>query len=125
MLDLQTISLIIALIGMSGGFVWKLSRVETALRHDIVASENTLRKDFGVSKDEIDKKQDIHSHDFGETITAMREKINQVELYAANTYVRRDGFYKVQEQLTTDIKVLGDKIDKRLERMEAKIDSKT
>lgn len=94
--------------------VWKLSRLEVALRSDI-----------SKARDEIEQKQDTHSREFGETVAAMRQKIADVELYAANNYVRRDGFYKVQELLESSIRSLGDKIEKRLERMEEKIDSKT
>lgn len=91
--------------------VWKLSQLEVRLRGDI-----------SKARDEIEMRQDQHSREFGETIAALRQKVADVELYAANNYVRRDGFYKVQEQLTADIKALGLEIKGRLERMEAKID---
>lgn len=92
--------------------VWKLSQLEGSLRTDI-----------GKAKDEIESRQDSNTRQIGETIAALRQKINDVELYSANNYVRREGFYKVQEQLTNDVKSLGEKIEKRLERMEGKIDS--
>lgn len=94
--------------------VWKLSRLELALRADI-----------GKARDEIELRQDGRSHEFGETIAAIRQKVGEVELYAANNYVRRDGFYKVQDSLTNSIQSLGQELKSRLERMEAKIDSKT
>lgn len=113
-MDLQTIALIITLVGLSGGFVWKLTRVERALSDKITDS-----------RDEIERRQEQHSREVGETIAALRQKVNDVELHAANNYVRRDGFYKVQEALTQDIKELGRSLEGRLQRMEAKIDSKT
>ena len=113
-MDIQTITLIVLIAGMAGTFIWKLSRVETALSEKITKS-----------RDEIEIRQDQHIHAVGETIAAIRQKANDIELFAANNYVRRDGFYKVQEKLTEDIKELGRNIDVRLQRMEAKIDSKT
>lgn len=114
LLDIQTISLILTLIGISAGGVWQLSRVEKALRGDIAES-----------RDEVERKQDRHSQEFGETVAAIRQKVADVELYAANNYVRRDGFYKVQEQMTSDIRALGDKIEARFVRLETKLDTKT
>ena len=114
MIDGQTISLILMLIGFSGGLVWKLSRVEKGLGDKIIQS-----------RDEIEKKQDQETHFFGETIGAIRQKINDVELFSANNYVRRDGFYKVQEELRADVRALGDKIEQRFVRLETKIDTKT
>lgn len=114
MIEPQLISLIATLLLMTAGGVWKLSRVESALRKDITDS-----------RDEIEEKQRQHSREFGETVAAIRQKVADVELYGANNYVRREGFYKVQEALTADIKAMGDKIELRLSRMETKIDSKT
>lgn len=114
MLDIQTISLILTLIGMSAGGVWQLSRVESALRKDITHA-----------RDEIEAKLDQEVRHFGETIAAIRQKVADVELYAANNYVRRDGFYKVQEEIKAELAKVVEKLEKRLERMEVKIDSKT
>lgn len=113
-LDIQTIALIVTLISYAAGIVWKLSLVEKALRSDI-----------NKARDEIEEKQQQSVHDFGETIAAIRQKLSDVELYAANNYVRRDGFYKVQEMLTSDIRALGDKIEARFVRLETKLDTKT
>lgn len=114
MLDAQTTALVVTLLGMTAGGVWKLSRVESA-----------LRKDINDSKEEVEGKQTQHSREFGETVAAIRQKVADVELYTANNYVRRDGFYKVQEQMTTDIRALGDKIEARFVRLETKLDTKT
>jgi hypothetical protein len=113
MLDIHTISLILALVAMSAGGVWQLSRVETALRKDITRA-----------RDEIEAKQDQELRHFAETAAAIRQKVHEVELWTANTFLRRDSFYKAQEDLKAEMKALGDKIDARLERMEEKIDRK-
>lgn len=105
---------ILNFVGTIVAGVWKLSRLEIALRGDIEKA-----------RDEIEVRQDTKTHEFGETIAAIRQKVADVELYAANNYVRRDGFYKVQENLEGSIRALGDELKSRLERMEVKIDSKT
>jgi (p)ppGpp synthase/HD superfamily hydrolase len=105
-IDLQTIALIVTLVSMAGGGVWKLSRVEAALRKDI----NDARED-------IESKQERQSREFGETVAAIRQKVHDVEMYAANNYVRLDGFYKVRDELREDIRELGVQLNKRLDKM--------
>lgn len=111
MLDIHTISLIVTLVAMAAGGVWKLSRVEAALRTDIKQS-----------RDEVEQKQDRVSREFGETVTAIRQKLHDVELWTANTFLRRDSFDRAQEDIKAEMKALGDKLEARLERMEEKID---
>ncbi|MGE3150338.1 MAG: hypothetical protein AB7K04_14870 [Pseudorhodoplanes sp.] len=111
--DIQTLSLILTLMGLAAGGVWKLSRVEAALRADI-----------NQSRDEIERKQERATREFGESAAAIRQKVHEVELWAANTFVRRDSFDKAQEDLKKEMKTIGDKLEARLERMEEKIDRK-
>lgn len=114
MMDMQTVALIATLVTMAAGGTWKLSRVETALRKDITDSKN-----------ETEEKQGRISREFGETIAALRQHLNNFQLEVADKYVRRDGFYKVRDELASDINRLGDKLEARLARMETKLDSKT
>lgn len=71
------------------------------------------------------KELDEHTKLFGETIRAMREHIHNIQLEtlkhqatAAETYMRRDSYYKASEDLKRDVNSAFDKIDRRLERME-------
>lgn len=115
-MDVQTftlvISLILSLITVAAGGVWKLSRVEQALREAITQS-----------RDEVEQKNEKHIHDVGESLQAIRQKMSELELDMSKNYVRRDGYYKERAELSADIKELGDRIEKRLDRMEAKIDT--
>lgn len=113
-IDAQTAALIITLVGMTAGGIWKLSRVEAA-----------LRKDINDAKQEVEARQDVKSRETGETIAAIRQHVTNFQLEVADKYVRRDGFYKVRDELAADINRLGDKLEARLARMEEKLDSKT
>lgn len=104
---------VVNLLVLVVGGTWRLSRMEVALREEI-----------SKSRAEVEERHDRISREFGETIAAIREKIREVELFCRDTFVRRDGFYKVRDELALDIKTLGEKIEARLERMESKIDSK-
>jgi hypothetical protein len=61
------------------------------------------------------------THDFGETINAIRQKVNEVELFASNHYVRREGIIQLSDSITA----LRSEIRADLLRMEQKIDQKT
>ncbi len=61
------------------------------------------------------------THDFGETISALKQKINDVELFGSNHYVRREGIIQLADTITA----LRSEIRADLLRMEQKIDQKT
>jgi hypothetical protein len=61
------------------------------------------------------------THDFGETISALKQKINDVELFGSNHYVRREGIMQLADTITA----LRSEIRADLLRMEQKIDQKT
>lgn len=100
------------LVTIIGG-IWKLSQMEISLRGAIDASGK-----------EIDERIDQQARQFGETASALRAKITEVEIWARDNFVRRDSFYKVTGDLSADIKDMGKDITARLDRMEGKIDEK-
>ena len=116
-MDVQTFvvvsTFVVTLLAFAGGIVWKLSRVETSLRADIVQA-----------RDEVEARSDKSIHDVGEAMQAIRQKVTDVELDMLKNYIRRDGYYKERAELSSDIKDLGDRIEKRLDKMEAKIGEK-
>ena len=122
---IELASLVFVLVFNAGAGIWKLSRVEIALRQAIQESRN-----------ETDDRIERQGREFGETARAALEhirkveadgleKVREVELFIRDTFMRRDSFYQVQTSMEASMKALWDAIDKRLERMEAKIDSKT
>lgn len=96
------------------GVAWRLSRIETNLMVAIADERKEIDAEFDRARKEA-----------GEMGHALREKIREVELFARDTFMRRDSFYKVQEEIKAEMKALGDKLEARLERMEDKLDSKT
>lgn len=96
------------------GGTWALSQLKASMIQALTAHQKEVDEEFAVVRREM-----------GEMGSALRQKINEVELFGRDVYVRREGFYKVKDELSDAIKDLGDKIDARLDRMETKIDSKT
>lgn len=124
MFDVPTVTLVLTLVVMSAGGVWQLSRVETSLRKDITRSRDEIEVHYGQEVQRLEAKQEQDVRNFCVTIAAIRQKGHEIELFAANTFMRRESFYKMQEELKAYIKAIGDKIDQRLDRMEEKIDGK-
>lgn len=95
------------------GGVWKLSKLESALISKI---EETRR--------EIDDRLDVQIREFGETASALRQKIHEVEIWVRDNFIRRDGFFKVRDEETDAIKEVRDELKDDLRRLEQKIDDK-
>lgn len=59
---------------------------------------------------------------FGETLLALRQKINDVELKTSETYVRRDSWHQAVNQLHSQLSAIEKANDERAIRLEHKID---
>ncbi len=103
-LALQTLGLIIA-------GVKKLSAIEEDIRSQI----SSIKFDNYNQMTEAVR-------NIGETFTAMRQKITEVELYVRDNYVAKDTLHQIILGLGSDIRELGGRIEKRMERIEEKLD---
>lgn len=114
-LILQTIALIV-------GGIWALSRTEQAIRQQI--ADHKL---------ENEERANATMRAIGETFTAMRQKvadveialgkrITEIELYVRDTFLQKESFRVVISEIMNDMKNLGDRIENRLLRMENKLD---
>ena len=70
-------------------------------------------------------KHDTSEGNVGTALQAIKDTSHKMQLEAmefralsAETYMRRDSYYKAMGELKTDVNVAFEKIDKRLERME-------
>jgi hypothetical protein len=93
------------------GATWGLAKVRAAISEEI--DGHRLR---------IDGELDNLGRSFGETATALREKIREVELFTRDTFMRRDDFSTFRDQLFADLKEMRAELIGRLDRMEIKMD---
>ncbi len=111
---------------------WKLAQIEA----DIVKLISDHGKEDLIEFANIRNEIDATARSFGETIQALRQKTNDVELDSARLYVRRDGFHdsirqltdglaSIRGEVTGNITALRHELREDLKRMESKIDSKT
>jgi hypothetical protein len=97
------------------GGSWKLSGKLSDM-------ETGLRKAIKESRDEIEERQDRATHDFGETISAIREKVREVELYVRDKYIEKNDFIIQMQRHNELIQLNFQNIAARLDRMEKKMD---
>jgi hypothetical protein len=115
MAGIGAVGLVVQIIVLAAGGAWKLSRVEKSL---LEAFGSALK----VHRDEVDAETDRLRRDFAETVTALRQKITEIELYARDTFVRRESFYEVTKGLADALRTLGDKLEARMDRFDSKLD---
>lgn len=121
-MDPATIAAVIAAMALVMNVITNFLGGSWKLGQRLTDMETGLRKAISEAKLEIEVRQEDLRRELGETVAAVRQKIHDVELFAANNYVRRESFYQVKAELSSEIKVLGDRIDARMERFEKKID---
>lgn len=106
------LNVVVALVGMT----WGLGRIRDS-------TQTAIHKEIIQIREKIDLDVDAMGRNIAEGMTAIREKIREVELFGRDTYMRRDSFYKTMELLSNDIKTQFHQLHNRLERMENKLDA--
>lgn len=117
-LDPQWLTIVLGIIGflinivvLAVGFTWKITRVEGSMRQDMAAFRDEL-------KSEIARESRL----IGEAMQGLRQKVNDVELEAAQTFVRRDSWHQAMNNLQAQMQAQDKADDERALRMETKID---
>ena len=110
---LATLVLSFVMSAISG--TWILGKSRNKLTEKIDEARLELER-------KIDHETDQAVHDFGETVSAIRAKINEMELWNRDNFVNKTTFNVVLTQLRSDSERLEDKIDARFDRLEAKLD---
>jgi hypothetical protein len=115
-------ALIVQTIALIVGGIWALSR-----------TEQNIRQQIADHKLENEERTNAFMRTIGETFTAMRQKIadvdaalgkriTDIELYVRDTFLQKESFRAVISEIMNDMKNLGDRIENRLLRMENKLD---
>lgn len=124
-MDNGTIAVIVAALALIFNISLTLYSGGWNLSNKMADMEARLRVAITAAKTELELRQDATARDNGEGLAALRQKTHEVEIWARDTFVRRDSFLAVIAEVKQGFGVLGDRIENRLERMESKIDGKT
>lgn len=112
-------SLGLAIVVNGVGLVWKVSRVELSIRTD-------LKKDYDdqIAAARAERAEEIETirREFGETVSAIRTKVHELETWSRDEFVRKASFEKAIDRMEKGIERLGTKIEERLDKMAEKIE---
>jgi hypothetical protein len=108
--------LIINLAGALIGGTWVLARSRGKVNEKIDQVGADLER-------RVDGEIDQMTQRFGETVTALREKIRETELWNRDNFVSKSTFSAVIKEMSDNWRRFEDKLDKRLDRIDAKLDN--
>jgi hypothetical protein len=114
--------LIVSILAGFGGIVWTIANMQTSILQRISAERSDLESrisGLSLSAVEIENRT---ANRFGEGLSAIREKINQVELFVRDTYLPIKTYERDQDQKWETIKAMIGVIEKKMEIIEVKID---
>lgn len=108
----------IHIFGGGRGLSDRFGKLEKAIHSEI----SELRKEIG-------EKQSRSETNVGDALNGIRQRMHDLELAAerqrangAETYMRRDSYYKASEELKKDMNAGFDRLERRLDRVDEKID---
>lgn len=88
----------------------------------LAASEQAIQRSLVSSRKELDSHIDGLRREVAETLTAMRQKIQEVELYIRDNYVRRDSFSEVTKRISNEVEAAVGRVELQVAKLENKID---
>jgi len=103
--------LLVTVIGMIITGVWAIGKVREDLKDNDSEIVKAMNEEFLVIRRE-----------FGETVTAMRAKMTEIEFYIRDHYVTRETFDTVLNRLLAEIRTLGERMETNKISLENKID---
>lgn len=108
---LMLLGLLVQAVVLVSSFTWKLASVKEALSADIIEHRDELREAIDAERRVIQ-----------ESLLALRQKINEVELDAARNYVRRESWHQAMNALQESASKSDQVIASRMMTLEQKID---
>lgn len=95
------------------------------LQRTLGAMELRLKEAIADSKREVEDKQRDAAHAVGETVSALKEHVRQVEFHLRDNYIRKDDFMVHMKSNDDLLRLNFDNITQRLERIEKRLDHTT
>lgn len=108
--------LLTAIAGVISG-TWALAKTDRELTEKIDKAKLDIER-------RLDEETDSTVQRFGETVTAIRTKMTDMELWNRDNFVDKSTFGTFQANLADFFKRFEDKIDRRFDKIDAKLDDR-
>lgn len=130
--------LLLTIVLAAGGVIWKLAEVKASVLAELSDHKESLDaeltairqagyQEYKLLRQEINDVSAQTYREFGETVQAAREKINQVELWIRDqliNYLLKSDFERDHDHILSSLKSLSDTIERRFNTVEEKLDSR-
>jgi SMC interacting uncharacterized protein involved in chromosome segregation len=113
---------VVNIVVLAIGGTWALARQGRGIEQAIYRSRQETDGEIDKLRYDLRTEHDDFLRRFGDSLSAIRQKVNDVELWARDEFVRRDDFYRILDGINKSITALGDKIDARVDKLVSKID---
>lgn len=104
------------------GFVLNVGVLLVTLSYKLSQVETRIVERLSAHRSEIDEQRDADQKAIGETFLALRQKIQEVEIWSRDTFARRDSVNSGISRIETQISALDRKMSGGLSRLDDKID---
>lgn len=109
--ELEWAHAVVAVLGAVAGAAsgifaggWRLGRIESRLKL-------SFQQAITDSEKRLEAKVDEERHAFDETLRALRQKINDVEMGAEKRFLQKEDFAEFRQEYRDDMKRIFDKLD--------------
>jgi hypothetical protein len=130
--------LLVTIFLASGAVIWKLAEVKAsvlgelqihkdALDVELTAIRQAGYQEYKLLRQEINDVSAQTYREFGETVQAVREKINQVELWVRDqfgNYLLKSDFERDHDHILESLRTLNATVERRFNTLEEKLDSR-
>ena len=120
--DPSTIAILIAGGSLTVTVVREIISMSRTTVKETEGAKLLVAKEIGAVREEFRMEHDQEMHRNGEAAAALRTKINEVELWGRDNYVRMQHFYETIAGINRNIELLGTRMDAGLQRIEAKLE---
>jgi hypothetical protein len=117
------LNIILSVRGGAWGLSDRLSSMEQRIMGAVVKHKTSLDDTVDQMRQECDEKVELAERRFGETVTAMQNKIHEFETWTRDTFVRRGSLGEAVTRLEQSVADRDIRLEKRFDRLEAKFDA--
>lgn len=123
-MDNSTIAVIFAGAALALNLGQRLFGGGWNLKGNMSAMETSLKTAISAAVEDMEGKHQTTVRDFGETVSALKEHVRQVEFHLRDNYIRKDDFVVHMKQHDDLLRLNFANITSRLERIEKQLDHK-
>ena len=117
----------LAVVGYAVKITWQFSRIEKEVRADAARGDKELGESMDAQIDNLQRdivrfhrsgmeKSDVIIREFGETASAIRQKLHDIEVFSRDHFVSKDSFDSVVGRIERSFEKMTDRLEDKIEK---------